>query len=147
MLRGRAATVDAAVTEIQSVLSLPSGYQRDLQLTKAPLIRGIGAALQALAIAPTLVRELKFNEEKMSNSISVDMFLTDMALAKAATGVPFRTAYLEAKQAAEEPGAMDAPRSLAQRVSPGACGDLQLDRIRLRLEQQIQALGEAGPGA
>ncbi|MGK2924093.1 MAG: lyase family protein, partial [Lysobacterales bacterium] len=36
LLRGRAATVEAAIVEIQSLLSLPSGYQRDLQLTKAP---------------------------------------------------------------------------------------------------------------
>ena len=50
--------------EIQSVLSLPSGYQRDLQLTKAPLIRGIEAALQALAIVPALVEGLEFKEEK-----------------------------------------------------------------------------------
>lgn len=147
LLRGRAATVDAAVNEIQSVLSLPSGYQRDLQLTKAPLIRGVKAALQALAIAPALVTGLQFNEEKMKRSISLDMFLTDMALAKAARGVPFRTAYLEAKKAAKETGSPDAAQSLAERVSPGACGDLQLDRIRLRLEQQIQALGEAGTGA
>ncbi|MCW8873670.1 MAG: argininosuccinate lyase, partial [Xanthomonadales bacterium] len=52
LLRGRAATVEAAIVEIQSVLSLPSGYQRDLQLTKAPLIRGMTASLQALAIVP-----------------------------------------------------------------------------------------------
>jgi hypothetical protein len=74
------------------------------------------------------------------------MFLTDMAQAKAARGVPFRTAYLEAKQAAADTGEMDAAASLTERVSPGACGDLQLDRIRLRLEQQIQALGEAESG-
>jgi argininosuccinate lyase len=146
LLRGRAATVDAAVTEIQSVLSLPSGYQRDLQLTKAPLIRGIKSALQALGIAPALVRGLQLNEKKMRDSISLEMFLTDMAQAKAARGVPFRTAYLEAKQAAADTGEMDAAASLTERVSPGACGDLQLDRIRLRLEQQIQALGEAESG-
>ncbi len=147
LLRGRAATVEAAVHEIQSVLSLPSGYQRDLQLTKAPLIRGIKSALQALAIAPALIRGLQFNEDKMRKSISLDMFLTDMAQAKAATGIPFRTAYLEAKKAADETGEMNAAASLAERVSPGACGDLQLDRIRIRLEQQIQALGEAESGA
>jgi argininosuccinate lyase len=146
LLRGRVATVDAAVVEIQSVLSLPSGYQRDLQLTKAPLIRGITSALQALAIAPALVGGLQLNEEKMRKAISLDMFLTDMALAKAARGTPFRTAYLEAKKAADETGEMDAAASLTERVSPGACGDLQLDRIRLRLEQQIQALGETKSG-
>lgn len=146
LLRGRAATVDAAVTEIQSVLSLPSGYQRDLQLTKAPFIRGLKAALQALAIAPPLVTGLQLNEKKMKDSISFDMFLTDMALAKAARGIPFRTAYLEAKKAAGESGQVDVEVSLSERVSPGACGDLQLDRIRLRLEQQIQALGKVESG-
>ena len=37
LLRGRAATIEAAIVEIQATISLPSGYQRDLQLTKAPL--------------------------------------------------------------------------------------------------------------
>jgi argininosuccinate lyase len=147
LLRGRAATVEAAVHEIQSVLSLPSGYQRDLQLTKAPLIRGLGSALQALAIAPAMINGMQFNEKEMRDAISLDMFLTDTALAEAARGVPFRTAYLDAKRAADESGVMDASASLAERVSPGACGDLQLDQIRLRLEQQIQALGEAGSPA
>ena len=47
LLRGRAATIDGAIVEIQSVLSLPSGYQRDLQLTKAPLIRASSGAAGA----------------------------------------------------------------------------------------------------
>jgi argininosuccinate lyase len=147
LLRGRSATVDGAIVEIQSVLSLPSGYQRDLQLTKAPLIRGMKSALQALAIVPALVQGLRLKEDTMRAAISLDMFLTDRAQSQAARGVPFRTAYLEAKKAAGETDQMDAAASLAERVSPGACGDLQLDRIRLRLEQQIQGLGEAKTGA
>ncbi len=135
LLRGRAATIDAAVVEIQSVLSLPSGYQRDLQLTKAPLIRGLNAALQALAIVPPLVEGIEFKEENMRRAISLDMFATDIALANTALGVPFRTAYLDAKKTLDVEGAADAAASLAQRVSPGGCGDLQLDRIRRRLEQ------------
>ena len=135
LLRARAATIDGAVVEIQSVLSLPSGYQRDLQLTKAPLIRGLKAALQALALVSPLVEGVEFKEEKMRQAISLDMFATDIALANTAKGVPFRTAYLEAKKSLEEMDSADAAASLAQRVSPGGCGDLQLDRIRLRLEQ------------
>ena len=135
LLRARAATIDGAVVEIQSVLSLPSGYQRDLQLTKAPLIRGLKAALQALALVSPLVEGVEFKEEKMRQAISLDMFATDIALANTAKGVPFRTAYLEAKKSLEQMDSADAAASLAQRVSPGGCGDLQLDRIRLRLEQ------------
>ena len=138
LLRGKAATIEGAIVEIQSVLSLPSGYQRDLQLTKAPLLRGFRAALQALAVLPPLVEGMTFKEENMRSSISVDMFATDIALAKTVQGVPFRTAYLDAKRSLGEAGAPDASASLAQRVSPGACGDLQLDRIRARLEQKFR---------
>ena len=141
LLRGRAATVEAAMVEIQSVLSLPSGYQRDLQLTKAPLIRGMAASLQALAIVPALVAGLVFRERRMREAISPEMFATDLALEKAARGVPFRTAYLEAKSQLDTGEAPDAAASLAQRVSPGACGNLLLERLRLRLEQLISSAG------
>jgi len=140
LLRGRAATVEAAIVEIQSVLSLPSGYQRDLQLTKAPLIRGLAATLQALAIVPGLVDGIRFREEAMRRAISPEMFATDLALELAASGVPFRSAYLAAKQRLDS-GPADPDASLTQRVSPGGCGNLMLDRIRERLHAEITAAG------
>jgi argininosuccinate lyase len=143
LLRARGATVDAAMVEIQSVLSLPSGYQRDLQLTKAPLIRGMAGSLQALAIVPALVGGLAFREPAMLEAISIDMFATDLALEQAARGVPFRTAYLEAKSRLDAVDAPDAGASLAQRVSPGGCANLLLDRIRQRLEERISHAGSA----
>ncbi len=136
LLRGRAATIEAAIVEIQATLSLPSGYQRDLQLTKAPLIRGTGSALQALAIVPGLVDGLEFKQENMLEAITPEMFATDIALQNAAAGVPFREAYLMAKQQIDETAKLDVQESLARRISPGACGDLQLDRIKLRLEAE-----------
>jgi argininosuccinate lyase len=139
LLRGRAATPEAAITEIQAVISLPSGYQRDLQLTKAPLIRGMQASLQALAIVPALIKGLEFNEQAMREAISVEMFATDLALEQAARGVPFRTAYIDAKKKLDAMDAPDAAASLAKRVSPGACGDLHLDRLRHRLEKEMSA--------
>jgi argininosuccinate lyase len=140
LLRGRVAAVEAAMVEIQSLLSLPSGYQRDLQLTKAPLIRGLAAALQALAIVPALVEGLRFREDAMREAISIEMHATDLALEQAARGVPFRAAYLDAKQKLDAMQGADAAASLAQRVSPGGCGNLLLDRIRGRLEQEISSI-------
>jgi len=138
LLRGRAATIEAAIVEIQATLSLPSGYQRDLQLTKAPLIRGTGSALQALAIVPGLVDGLEFKQENMLEAITPEMFATDIALQNAAAGVPFREAYLMAKQQIDETAKLDVQESLARRISPGACGNLQLDRIRQRLEAEYE---------
>jgi argininosuccinate lyase len=140
LLRASAATTEAAIHEIQSVLSLPSGYQRDLQLTKAPLIRGVESALRALALVPEMVEGLGFNEEKMEAAISLEMFATDIALEQAARGVPFRAAYLSAKHKLDMLDAPEPAQSLAERVSPGACGDLRLDEIRLRLNKESSGL-------
>lgn len=143
LLRGRAAAPEAAILEIQSTLSLPSGYQRDLQLTKAPLIRGMNASLQALAIVPNLITGLEFNPPKMESAISTEMFATDLALQQAADGVPFRQAYLEAKRQLSSIDSPDVAESLMQRTSPGACGDLQLAHIRARLEQEVSVVPPA----
>jgi argininosuccinate lyase len=134
LLRGSAASVDGAMTEIHSVLSLPSGYHRDLQLTKAPLIRGLQASLRAFAIVPELVRGIVFNEQRMADAISPEMFATDSAVDLAASGLPFRQAYLETKRALSGLPKGDIAESLARRVSAGACGDLRLDQIQARLE-------------
>ncbi|MBT8040356.1 MAG: argininosuccinate lyase [Gammaproteobacteria bacterium] len=142
LLRGRAATPEAAITEIQSILSLPSGYQRDLQLTKAPLIRGMESSLQALSIVPALIEGMEFQADRMRSAISPDMFATDIALEQTAAGVPFREAYLEAKRKLDEMDAPDVEASLAQRVSPGGCADLGLKLIRQRLAQAKSRHGD-----
>jgi len=135
LLRGQAAVIEGAMAEIQAVLSLPSGYQRDLQLTKPALIRGMECALKSLRIVPGLILGLRFNAEKMAAAITPEMFATDIAVSVAASGVPFREAYRTAKQQLSELPPGDALESLTKRVSPGACGDLQLGRISQRLEE------------
>jgi len=145
LLRARVATLEGAVVEIQSILSLPSGYQRDLQLTKAPVIRGLEGAVGALAIVPGLISSLCFETANMHRAISPEMFATDLALEQAAAGVPFREAYRQAKEKIAEHPQRSAELSLAQRISPGACGDLQLDRIRARLEKVAAQIPPKNP--
>lgn len=134
LLRGQVAVVEGAITEIQSVLSLPSGYQRDLQLTKPPVIRGMESALQSLRIIPALVSGMEFDEGRMRAAITPELFATDIAVEHSAAGIPFREAYRLAKEqlASLPPG--DPEESLKNRVSPGACGDLQLGRLQGRLD-------------
>lgn len=135
LLRGAYGRVQGAMTELQAVLSLPSGYQRDVQLTKPPMMRGIGFALDALALVPDLVSGLTFNAERMRAAISGDMYATDRAIELSAAGVPFRDAY---KQAADELSTFDDRKpedSLAVRTSPGANAALGLDVMRARLTE------------
>ncbi|HKX56607.1 MAG TPA: argininosuccinate lyase [Xanthomonadales bacterium] len=135
LLRGQAAVIEGAIAEIQAVLSLPSGYQRDLQLTKPALIRGMESVLKSLGIVPALISGLEFNAEKMSAAISPELFATDIAVDHAAAGVPFREAYRRAKEQLAELPPGDPAQSLKKRISPGGCGDLQLRRLRARLEE------------
>ncbi len=61
LIRGRSATAQACLTEALAVCAkLPSGYQRDLQLLKFPLFRGIDLPRATLAILPPAIAALEF---------------------------------------------------------------------------------------
>ncbi|HUH29773.1 MAG TPA: argininosuccinate lyase, partial [Rhodanobacter sp.] len=133
------ASVAAARCEIEQLLSLPSGYQRDLQFSKGSLFHGCRHGLGALALAPDLLSRMQWNEAAMRAAIEPAMYATDVAIEQAAAGVPFRAAYRAAAQAVNAAGQGRTPEgSLAARVSPGAAGDLRLDALRRRLEQLAQ---------
>jgi argininosuccinate lyase len=135
LLRASYATVAAARCEIEQLLSLPSGYQRDLQFSKGSLFHGMTHGLAALELAPDLLARMRWNETAMREAIEPAMYATDVAIEQAAAGVPFREAYRAAAQAAAAAGEGRTPeRSLAERNSPGAAGDLQLDLLRARFE-------------
>ena len=50
--------VRAAQREIEDLTVLPGGYHRDVQHTKAPLLRGVRTGLETLRVASLLVRGL-----------------------------------------------------------------------------------------
>jgi len=132
LMRGTYASVAAAKAEIEHLLSLPSGYHRDLQVTKGALFHGFGKGLQALALLPDLLRRMQWNPEAMRSALDRSMYATDLAVDLARQGMPFRDAYRQAADPARwEQG--DPQASLAARVSPGAAGDMRLDALYARL--------------
>ena len=138
LMRATYASVAAGRTEIEQLLSLPSGYQRDLQFSKGGLFHGFSRGLAALALAPDLLARLQWNESTLRAAIEPAMYATDIAIEQAAAGVPFREAYRRAADSAEAVGqgqGRTPETSIAARVSPGAAGDLRLDEIRQRLDR------------
>jgi argininosuccinate lyase len=134
LMRASYASVAAARTEIEHLLSLPTGYQRDLQFSKGSLFHGFTHGLAALALLPDLLARLEWNATAMRAAIEPSMYATDVAIEQAAAGVPFREAYRQAAEAASAAGQGRTPESsLAARVSPGASADLRLDELRARL--------------
>ncbi len=136
LLRASYASVAAARCEIEQLLSLPSGYQRDLQISKGALFHGFGHGLAALELVPDLIARLQWNAARMRAAIEPAMYATDVAIEQAVAGVPFRDAYRQAAETIANAGQGSTPEaSLAVRNSPGAAADLQLDVLRERLAQ------------
>jgi argininosuccinate lyase len=133
LMRATYASVAAARSEIEQLLSLPTGYHRDLQLSKGALFHGFGRGLQALALLPDLLRNLGWDTARMQAALEPSMYATDLAVDMARTGVPFRDAYRQAADPARWAEG-DPAASLAARVSPGAAADLRLDVLEARLE-------------
>ncbi len=61
LVRGRTAVAHSCLTEVLGIFAkLPSGYQRDLQLIKPPLFRGIDLALSTAAIMAVGIEGVRF---------------------------------------------------------------------------------------
>lgn len=136
LLRASYATVQGAMSELQAVLALPSGYHRDLQAAKPPTLRALRHGQEALALLPGLLEAMELDHDKMRQAISPEMYATDLAVELAVDGVPFRDAYKRVAQSQEALGQRSPEQSLQARTSPGACADLGLDT----LDAQIQDL-------
>jgi len=93
LIRGRSATAQACLLEALAVCAkLPSGYQRDLQLLKFPLFRGIDLALATLDILPSAITALEFRPEaiRLDPAIHAAEEANRLVVAE---GIPFREAY------------------------------------------------------
>jgi argininosuccinate lyase len=93
LMRGRTACAQACLVEVLGVCAkLPSGYQRDLQLVKFPLFRGIDLALATLNILPPAIAALRFHPEaiRLDPAIHAAEEANHLVLTQ---GLPFREAY------------------------------------------------------
>jgi len=147
LLRASHAGVAAARVEIDALLSLPSGYQRDLQNSKGPILRAFAQVLPGLQLLPDLLRGLRWDETRMLALITPAMHATDRANELVASGQSFRSAYRQVAAELTSLAARDASDSVRARVSPGACARLELGRLEQRLqrlvEQRLRALQTA----
>ncbi len=93
LIRGRSATAQACLAEALGLCAkLPSGYQRDLQLLKAPLFRGIDLAQQTLDILPSALDAMRFRPERIRLDPAIHAAEEANRLV-VNEGIPFREAY------------------------------------------------------
>lgn len=131
-VRGLAATMDHLAG------SMSTSYHRDYQLLKAPTVRATTITKELLQILAYLLPKIGWNEARMEQAISLDMFATQVAYEKTRQGRSFRSAYKEtAKEVAD--GTLPAPKEPPP-THMGAAGDLRLWILVEETKVQREAL-------
>ena len=113
--------------------NLPSGYHRDLQLTKEAAMRAALLSGDLLTAMQNLLPGVRFDEERLRAAATPELYATAHALELVQQGVPFREAY---RRAAADVGSLAAPdveAALAPYLVPGYPG-------RVRPELVLEAL-------
>ena len=121
LLRAKAAKVLAYANLVAEIVrAAPSGYNRDLQETKAPFMEGFELAISSLRILAPLVAGLEVDAAALRRGFGPDVYATDRALELVAQGMPFRDAYHEVKANLDKLAGYDPDAALAAKRHLGA---------------------------
>lgn len=143
LVRGKASTVLACLFQVmETVKSLPSGYNRDLQETKEPFMKGLQTTGASIRVCHLVISRLKVNRDALLASFAPDIFATDRVLELVEQGVPFRDAYRKVAENYEKLAPMDPEKSIATRKHLGAPGNLGLKRLAKQIEKETEALSK-----
>jgi argininosuccinate lyase len=115
---------------------LGSGYHRDFQLLKEPLLRGLDRTREMVAMLASVVPRLRVNRARGAALLAGDPLVTDEVLRRVETGEPFRAAYRSVAAGLARGERFPAPKEgalLKRRRSPGSLGNLDLGVVRARL--------------
>ena len=120
----RAALFPGWLQQVLAIGTLTSGYHRDYQLTKGPLMAAVDTADEMLAMLARLPGPIKVDAARCRAAVTEDMLATHQALALVREGVPFREAYRRVAAQARAAGTAARPAGKVELPSyPGAPGD------------------------
>ncbi len=127
LMRAKAKSVQARCFEVCAIIQdLPSGYNRDFQLTKKPLLEGIEITKSSLRIITRLLSKLELNPDRMKAAMEPGIYATDLALKLASEGVPFRDAYHRLKDELAQIKSFSPEQYIDSKTHTGAPGNLGL---------------------
>lgn len=118
----------------QLTMRLTSGYHRDLQLTKEPVMRSFKNCLEMVSITHDLLAGLKVNLKSLKEKIYPEMLAADKANELVRKGVPFRDAYKQVADNLSDLNIDNLDNLLKDRKHLGATGNLGLDILEKELE-------------
>lgn len=138
LVRAKSATVISDLMQTLVVTrALPSGYNRDFQETKRPLMNGFKTTIDSLIVCNLTIKKMSVNADRCIAACTQELFATDKVLELVQKGVPFRQAYQDVAQTLEAVSHEDPVKNIQAKTHLGAPGNLGID-ISTKLIDQLQ---------
>ena len=137
LVRSRSALVASCSSLVKDISrSLVSGYNRDFQDTKEPLLTGLSTTYSILAIMTRMVDGLEVHEDRLLAGMRSEIYATDKVFDAVLAGGSFRDSYKAVGLDLDSVDARDAHEALEKRTSIGSPGNLHLEED----EEEVRAM-------
>ena len=116
--------------------NLPSGYFRDMQLTKEIYVPAFKEITDVVRMAKAGIEQMWINRDILSNDIYKYLFTVEDVNDAVANGVPFRDAYREVGMRVQN-GTYEHDGRELHHTHEGSIGNLCLENIRAKFERNM----------
>ncbi len=128
LIRSKSAVIAGYLDQVRNIVRpLYSGYNRDFQDTKGPLLTSLELGFLSLSAMDTTIRSLSVNPDRLRAGFSAEIFATDYALELVEGGKSFREAYKAVAGNIDALQNRSPDEALRKRTSSGTSGNLQLE--------------------
>ena len=136
LVRGKCNGLQALPNQLALLTTnLPSGYHRELQLAKGPIIEAVQELKACLEILLFSLPKLEVTKNITDQKKYDYLFSVDSLNKEVLAGKPFRDAYRELGQSIEE--GKFVPNRKVQHSHIGSIGQLALDQIRAKMKSAL----------
>lgn len=138
LIRGHHAVITGHATTLQMLTTnLTSGYHRDLQLSKEPVIDALRKTEQTLKATQLLIENMTPNQENLSQACSSELFAAEVAYKLVRDeGLSFREAYKKSASNPELMMELNAETIMKKYSHLGSPGNPGIERLHLKLQSK-----------
>ncbi len=140
LVRGKVNIVTSSLNlVVGTIKTLPSGYQRDLQETKEPLMKSLGVTNHSIDMVTMAILDITVNKQRLLESFTSSIFATDEAFKLVSQGIPFRDAYKHVDYNFQKYNKESPEDIIKNRKYKGTTGDLGILNLKKKIDRDFAA--------
>lgn len=137
LIRGKCNLIQGLPSQLNLLMgNLPSGYHREMQLAKGPIIEAIEDIKSCLELFTFSLKEIEIRENLLDDDKYQFIFSVDTLNEWVKEGMPFREAYKKMGEAIATGNYT--PKKDISHTHLGSLGNLALDSIRAKMEAVLK---------